>query len=139
MFFLINLIFSIISSTILYTLYISWSRFCNLVARDFTSSRTFLVMINVATVLNEVNEDFSPWAFILVSRSQFRLPSDEPEDKFGYSLGNRIASRKVTKTYGIPESKHAVLPNGSYIAQEVLNEYILVSTHVMSVQIISAS
>lgn len=55
---------------------------------------TFLVMTKTARVWNEDRADFNPCAFTRVSVSQFQLPSSE--HNWGYSWGDKIASKKIT-------------------------------------------
>ena len=47
-------------------------------------------------VWKDKKEAFSPWAFVIVSLSQFQLQVDD--FKFGYSYGEIKASRKVTRS-----------------------------------------
>ena len=109
MFFLTDLMFPITSSTIILASKISWSRFRSFDARALTSSRIFLVAIKTTTVWNDNKEAFSPWAFVIVSLSQFQLPVDD--FKFGYSWGEMTASRKVTRSSYISRkrSRHVCL------------------------------
>ena len=69
--------------TIHSALYISWSHFCNLTDKDFTSSRTVLVITKVAIVSNDVRAAFNPCALTAVSMPQFQLPPSDEDSSSG--------------------------------------------------------
>lgn len=106
---------SITSLTIPYAWKISWLHFWNFETSSLNLSRTVFIIMNIVIVWNNGNDVLNTWAFTFVSQFQSQRPVDD--SKSGWSQGEMIASRNVTKR--------------SYISRNV-SRHVCLSTHLVS-------